>query len=254
MSAISAVIITKNEARNIVRCLASVRRVADEVIVVDAGSTDGTVSLASDLGARVSERAWTNYSDQKNHANALATHPHILSLDADEALSPELEASLLDLKETGIHGAYRVARRTNYCGHWVRHGGWYPDAKVRLFPRSGTFWEGEHVHETLVLPPGTAIHPLKGDLLHYSYHTVQDHRERIERYSTLHAEAMYAAGKRAGVFKRLLAPPVKFLQGYLLQLGFLDGWAGWTIAVMSARAVRAKYHKLHQLNARGPRS
>ncbi|MCB0790733.1 MAG: glycosyltransferase family 2 protein [Flavobacteriales bacterium] len=244
---ISAVIITHNEAHNISRCLEAAARVADELIVVDAESTDGTVAIAGSSGARVTVRAWTNYSDQKNFANDLARGPYILSLDADEVLGDELTADILRQKATGLHGAYRLKRLTNYCGQWVRHGGWYPDAKVRLFPKQGVRWEGDHVHEILALPSGTAITDLKGDLLHFSYRSVDDHRDRIDRYSTLHAKALFAKGRGGGPVKRLLAPLVKFAQGYILQGGFRDGWAGWTIAVMSSRAVRLKYEKLDAL-------
>lgn len=247
MARLSVVIITRNEERNIGRCLAPLEGLADEVVVVDAESTDRTRTIAEGHGARVVVRAWTNYSEQKNHANSLAQHPWILSLDADEVLSEGLKAELLAHKAQGFQGAYRMKRLTNYCGSWVRHGGWYPDAKVRLFPRQGTRWEGEHVHETLVLPPGTPITDLRHDLLHYSYHSVQDHEERIERYSTLHAQALHARGRHAGWVKRHLAPGFKFVQGYLLQGGFLDGKAGWTIARLSARAVRLKYLKLQRL-------
>ena len=166
---ISAVIITHNEAHNISRCLEAAARVADELIVVDAESTDGTVAIAGSSGARVTVRAWTNYSDQKNFANDLARGPYILSLDADEVLGDELTADILRQKATGLHGAYRLKRLTNYCGQWVRHGGWYPDAKVRLFPKQGVRWEGDHVHEILALPSGTAITDLKGDLLYLAH-------------------------------------------------------------------------------------
>ncbi|MCB0770809.1 MAG: glycosyltransferase family 2 protein [Flavobacteriales bacterium] len=247
MTGISAVIITRNEAHNIERCIASLTGVVDEVVVVDAESTDNTRELASAMGARVIVRPWTNYSDQKNHANELASSAFILSMDADEALSGALRASLMKVIDQGPEGAYRFSRLTNHCGHWVRHGGWYPDAKVRLFPRTGTRWEGEHVHETLALPPNTAITDLQGDLLHFSYPTIASHEERIERYSTLHAEGMHARGKKAGPVKRWLSPVAKFIQGYFLQLGFLDGRAGWRIATLSARAVFLKYRKLHAM-------
>lgn len=248
MTGISAVIITRNEAHNIERCIASLTGVVDEVVVVDAESTDSTRDLASAMGARVIVRPWTNYSDQKNHANDQVASPYILSMDADEALSGALRTSLLKVIASGPNGAYRFSRLTNYCGHWVKHGGWYPDPKVRLFPRVGTRWEGEHVHETLALPPDTAITDLPGDLLHYSYPTITSHEERIERYSTLHAEGMHARGKKAGPVKRWLSPIAKFVQGYLFQFGFLDGWAGWKIATLSARAVFLKYRKLHALD------
>jgi (heptosyl)LPS beta-1,4-glucosyltransferase len=248
MTGISAVIITRNEAHNIERCIASLNGVVDEVIVVDAESTDNTRELASALGARVVVRPWTNYADQKNFANDLAKSRYILSMDADEAFSEDLKTSLLEVIKTGLTGAYRFSRLTNYCGRWVHHGGWYPDAKVRLFVKDGTRWEGEHVHEILVLPPDTRITDLKGDLLHYSYPTIASHEERIERYSTLHAEGMRARGKKAGPVKRWLSPVAKFVQGYILQLGFLDGRAGWNIATLSARAVFLKYRKLNALN------
>lgn len=244
---LSAVIITHNEERNIGRCLASIRGIVDEVVVVDSHSTDATRAIAEQAGARVVVRGWTNYSDQKNHANSLATHSYILSLDADESLSDALASAIRDVMRNEPHGAYSFNRLTNYCGHWVRHGGWYPDVKVRLFPRGGTRWEGEHVHEVLRLPEGTAITHLRGDLLHHSYHSLQDHRSRIQRYSDLHARDMHASGRRPALWKTWLSPLAKFIQGYLLQGGFLDGKAGWHIATLSAWAVHLKYRKLQQL-------
>jgi glycosyltransferase involved in cell wall biosynthesis len=247
MQSLSAVIITRNEARNIGPCLRALQGVCDEVVVVDAESTDNTRAIAEGHGARVTVRAWTDYSNQKNFANGLATHDLVLSLDADEVLSPELRASILEVKRDGAQGAYSMHRLTNYCGSWVRHGGWYPDTKVRLFDRRQARWEGAHVHETLALAPGTPITLLKGDLLHYSYHTIADHETRIERYSDLHARKMLAEGRQAGVVKLWLSPAAKFLQGYLLQGGFLDGRAGYDIARLSARAVHLKYAKLNAL-------
>ncbi|MBK9628786.1 MAG: glycosyltransferase family 2 protein [Flavobacteriales bacterium] len=187
MTGISAVIITRNEAHNIERCIVSLKGLVDEVIVVDAESTDATHTIAEQAGAQVIIRAWTDYTDQKNFANAKAKSPYILSMDADEAVSPVLRASLLTAISAGLKGAYQVDRLTNYCGTWVRHGGWYPDPKVRLFAKADACWEGTHVHEELRLKNGTPITALKGDLLHYSYPTVQSHADRIERYSELHA-------------------------------------------------------------------
>jgi len=247
MDPLSAVIITRNEARNIGRCLKALEGVCEELVVVDAESTDDTRGIAERHGARVVVRAWTDYSDQKNHANGLATHPYVLSLDADEELSPALRASILAAKQEGFRGAYSMHRLTNYCGTWVRHGGWYPDTKVRLFDRRTTHWAGAHVHETLELAPGTTVTFLEGDLLHYSYPSIPDHLERIERYSDLHARKLLASGKKAGPVKLWGSPIAKFLQGYVLQLGFLDGRAGWDIARLSARAVHLKYAKLNAL-------
>ncbi|MBK6883287.1 MAG: glycosyltransferase family 2 protein [Flavobacteriales bacterium] len=247
MTGISAVIITRNEAHNIERCIVSLKGLVDEVIVVDAESTDATHTIAEQAGAQVIIRAWTDYTDQKNFANAKAKSPYILSMDADEAVSPVLRASLLTAISAGLKGAYQVDRLTNYCGTWVRHGGWYPDPKVRLFAKADACWEGTHVHEELRLKNGTPITALKGDLLHYSYPTVQSHADRIERYSELHARKLLATGKRVGPFKRWFAPVVKFIQGYVFRLGFLDGKAGWSIATLSARAVSLKYTKLERL-------
>ena len=247
MQGFSAVIITFNEERNLGRCIASVQGLADEVIVVDSESTDRTRAIAEELGARVLVRKWTDYSDQKNFANQQASQAYIFSLDADEEVSSALRGSLLAAKSAGLQDAYSMHRLTNYCGHWVRHGGWYPDTKVRLFPKSAVRWEGEFVHETLGLEKGLPITLVKGDLLHYSYVSVQDHEARIQRYSELHAKKFFAAGKRAGFVKLWLSPIAKFLQGYVFQLGILDGWAGWKIAALSAKAVHLKYDKLNRL-------
>lgn len=249
MTGISAVIITRNEAHNLNRCIVALTGVVDEIIVVDAESTDATRHIAETGGARVIVRKWTDYSDQKNFANAQARGPYILSLDADEVLSPELTASIREELRKGLKGAYRLNRLTNYCGAWVRHGGWYPDAKVRLFPKEGTRWEGEHVHEELKLARGTIVRPLRGDLLHYSYRSVEDHLARLERYSDLHARKMLAEGKHPGALKRFFSPTVKFIQTYLLKLGLLDGLAGWRIARYSAHGVKLKYAKLAALRA-----
>lgn len=249
---VSVVVITLNEAANIGRCLASVQGVADEVIVLDSGSSDNTCALAEAAGASVHTQPWAGYAAQKNAANALAKGPYILSLDADEALSPKLYDNLLALRNAGLRGAYRFNRATNYCGTWVKHGGWYPDAKVRLFPKEGSCWIGDHVHETLELDPALAITQLPGDLLHWSYRDRADHLERIERYSSLHAQKMFEAGKHATWVKRHLSPIAKFVQGYLFQAGFLDGQAGWWIAVLSAQAVRMKYAKLHAMQHGDP--
>jgi (heptosyl)LPS beta-1,4-glucosyltransferase len=244
---LSAVIITHNEEKNIARCITSLTGVVDEVIVVDSESTDGTRAIAAQGGARVSIRPWTGYSDQKNHANSLARGRFILSMDADEGLSPELATSIKAARHRGLEGAYSLARLTNYCGTWVKHGGWYPDTKIRIFPKDAARWEGEHVHEELRLDAGVLITHLSGDLLHWSYTSLEDHRQRIRRYSDLHARKLFAGGKRAGLVKRWLSPVAKFIQGYVLQAGFLDGTAGWNIARLSAWSVFLKYDKLRGL-------
>ena len=248
---ISVVIITFNEERNIARCITSVQEVADEVIVVDSGSTDTTVNIATAHGASVTQRAWTNYSDQKNFANGLAKGRFILSLDADEALSEELRTAIREAKKNGLHGAYSMARLTNYCGTWIRHGGWYPDIKVRLFPKGGARWNGEYVHETLRPDPDLPTTLLKGDLLHYSFYTVEQHERQAEQFARLAAKALHARHKPSSLLRILFSPVSRFLQGYLLHGGFLDGKAGYTIARISARAKRLKYTELARLNRQG---
>lgn len=244
---LSAVIITQDEEANIVRCITSLADVVDEVVVVDSGSTDRTVELAREHGATVTHRPWTNYSDQKNFANGLAQGRFILSVDADEALSPALREGILRARQQGLSGAYSLARMTNYCGSWIRHGGWYPDIKVRLFPKGKARWEGVFVHETLRLDPGLAITRLKGDLLHYSYTSISDHIRQVDLFTTIGAKGLHERGKRPGFVKLFLSPVAKFIGDYLLRGGFRDGWHGFVIARISAHATFLKYAKLRQL-------
>ncbi|MEM6766151.1 MAG: glycosyltransferase family 2 protein [Bacteroidota bacterium] len=245
MSKISAVIITKNEADNIQRCISSLEGVADEVLVLDAYSEDETVEIATSLGARCIQREWVGFAASKNYANSLATHPYILSLDADEALSEALRASLLKEKAL-LAGAYTFNRLTNYCGKWVRHGGWYPDVKLRLFPKQAANWQGDFVHEKLVLKKDVPTSHLSGDILHYSITSVEDHLERINRYSSLAAEDMFNKGKKGGWIKRWLSPGLRFLKMYLLKGGFLDGYEGYLISKFSAFSTYLRYVKLRE--------
>ncbi len=244
---LSVVIITFNEERNIVRCLRSVHGIADEVVVVDSGSTDRTVELARMEQARVVHRDWTQYSTQKNFADSLATHPFILSLDADEALSSELRTSLLQAKAAGFRGAYAMNRLTNYCGTWIKHGGWYPDRKVRLFPSEKAQWDGGAVHEKLVLEKDLPCTQLKGDLLHYSYYSISEHVHQADHFTSIAARSMHKRGLHAGVVKLFLSPVATFFSGYLQRGGFRDGWHGLVIARISAFATFLKYAKLRQL-------
>lgn len=243
---ITAVIITNNEERNIARCLESLRGIADEVIVVDSGSTDQTEAICHTLGATFIRQEWLGYSAQKNFGNSRAAHDWILSLDADEALSDILHGAILHHKKNGLQGAFRFNRLTNYCGHWVRHCGWYPDKKTRLFHRQQARWEGQFVHEELVVQAGISVTDLPGDLLHYSYYTVQEHRERSLKYARLGAEKI-AAKKSTSFLKPHLSAATRFVQMYLLKAGFLDGWAGWKIATITAKETFMKYSLARKL-------
>ncbi len=241
MKQLSAVIITHNEERNIARCLASLRGVADEVVVVDSHSTDATQRICEEMGARFMQRTWDGYAAQRNFAMEQAAQDWILAIDADEELSPELRASLLNEKAEGGHMNFTFNRKTNYCGQWIHHSGWYPDTKFRLFDRRECRWEGL-VHETLTRPK-SGIRHLKGDLLHYSYSTISEHRERTDRYATLGAQELLRQGKRPSLLRMVFSPVVKFLKFYVVNLGFLDGRYGLVIAWMSAKGTYLKYSR-----------
>lgn len=250
MEQISAIIITQNEERNIGRCLESLAGVADEIIVVDSGSTDGTEAICRKAGVHFEHHDWEGYSGQKNYANSLATKPWILSIDADEALSPTLRESLLALKQQGPepNTIYFINRLTNYCGHWIRHCGWYPDQKCRLWPNGAVEWEGE-VHEELRhLQTHLVSATLDGDLLHYSYYSVADHAARQVRYATLAAKKAHAAGKKASAPAVWLRPGWTFFRNYIFKGGFLDGKAGYTVCRMSAFYTFIKYALLREYN------
>jgi glycosyltransferase involved in cell wall biosynthesis len=231
---LSAVIITLNEERNIGRCLRSLEGVADEMVVVDSGSTDSTADICREMGAHFHHNPWPGYGPQRTHATGLTVHGNIIVLDADEALSDELRQSLLQWKENGAPGAFRFNRLSNYCGHWVRHSGWYPDRKFRMFPKGKAHWTDDRVHERLLtdLPIGH----MKGDLLHYTCYTVDEHRERATRYAKLAAEQRVEQGKRGSLLRGAVRAITRFIKIFFFKRGFLDGNAGWNIAVISAGA------------------
>lgn len=249
MKGLSVVIITKNEERNIGRAIDSVADIADEIIVLDSHSDDNTEAICLDRNVRFEKRDWEGYSATKNYANGLAQYDYIFSLDADEAVSPALLTSIKSAKSEGFQGTYTMNRLTNYCGSWIKHSGWYPDVKLRIFPRQGTSWEGAYVHEELKFDTALSNMHLDGDLEHYSYYSKTEHRERADRYSILTAQKMHAAGKQAGPFKPILSAFARFMSMYFFKLGFLDGAAGWNIAVISAKSNVLKYKELRRLSS-----
>lgn len=242
---ISAVIITRNEERRIATCLSSLQGVVDEIVVIDSGSTDKTEEICKKHGAHFEFREWEGYSSAKNYGNEIAASDYILSIDADEALSQELRASLLAIKDK-LRGAYSFSRLTSYCGKWIRHGAWYPDIKIRLFAKGVANWQGS-VHEKLVLQDPTQLTKLKGDLLHYSIESISDQIAKINQYSTIMADQMFAKGKKASWVKLLLSPIARFIRMYLVQGGFRDGFLGFVIARNSAFSTFLRYAKLRQL-------
>ena len=249
MNAISAIIITQNEERNIGRCLESLAGVADEIIVVDSGSTDNTEAICRKAGAHFEHHDWEGYSGQKNYANSLAACPWILSIDADEAISPTLRESMLAWKqEEQQQGVYRFNRLTNYCGHWIHHCGWYPDPCTRLFPKDAARWDGL-VHEQLTFTSHLSPFTLKGILLHYSYYSVEEHAKRQLHYATLAARKAHEAGKKVGAAGVWLRPKWNFFRNYILKGGILDGHAGYTVCRMSAYYTFLKYALLRELDS-----
>ncbi len=253
MSKISAVVITLNEERNIGRCLESLMPVVDEVVVVDSFSTDRTQALCEQYGTRFITHEWEGYVATKNYANTLASNDFILSIDADEALSPELAASIKTLKDGPLEGkAFSMNRLMNYCGRWIRHGGWYPDTKVRLFDRRSARWTGHKVHETLSLPEGTSVVHLEGDLLHYSFYTPEEHRRQAEKFAALAAEEMKEQGKRPGLGTACLHTGWKFFRDFVFKAGFLDGRTGFEISKTNAYGVWYKYNKVRKANRNRP--
>lgn len=245
---ISATIITLNEERNIERCIQSLKEVADEIVVLDSFSTDKTEEICRAAGVRFEQRKWEGYSASKNYLNNLASNDYILSIDADEALDQKLSEAFLAIKETQTSHVYSVNRLTNYCGKWIRHSGWYPDVKTRLFPKKDSFWEGEFVHEELVYPEGLETIQLEGHLEHYSYYSYVGHRERADKYSALTAQKMFHKGRKASVLKPYLSALARFVSMYLFKAGFLDGKMGFKIAQISAQSNVFKYKELRRLH------
>lgn len=248
MTGLSAVIITKNEERNIGRCIRSLKDVADDIVVVDSGSTDRTEDICKKENVRFHFHEWEGYKEQKNFANSLAKHPLILSIDADEALSDELRASILEVKENPQADGYEVNRLTNYCGKWIHNSGWYPDRKLRLFNRDKFEWGGEKIHETVIpLQEHNIISRLHGDLLHYSYYTISEHISQANHFTDLTAELAVEKGKQSGLIKILFSPVFKFIRDYFFKLGFLDGYYGYIICRISSQATFLKYSKIRQI-------
>jgi glycosyltransferase involved in cell wall biosynthesis len=247
MIRLSAVIITLNEERNLARCLNSVKRVADEIIVVDSMSTDNTVQIAESFGAIVYQHSFAGFVEQKRKATEYANNDWIISIDADEEVNPELEQCIIDLKEHGPrHDAYKLSRLTNYCGKWIKHSGWYPDRLIRIFNKNKGSWHGETVHESWQSHEGSTTGMLKGQLLHYSYTTITQHVKKIEKYTELGARDAVKNGKDCSLLKLIIVPNWKFFAYYIIRLGILDGYYGFIICKLESYASFVKYAKIRQ--------
>jgi len=249
---ISSVIITYNEEKRLEPALKSLSGVAEEIIVVDRYSDDDTVKIAKKYTDRVIQRKWTNFADQKNFANGKAKFSWILSLDADERLSPKLKEEIIQLKEQepGCSG-FSMPREVFYLGRWIRHSGWYPDRKIRLFQKEKARWEGEYVHEELVIEG--KVKKLNGSIHHFTYRNIADHLRRINTFSDLGAQKLYAQNNKCRWYHLLFLPFFRFLRAYILKVGFLDGFAGFIISVLDAYSVFARYAKLKEIWKKGER-
>ncbi len=244
---LSAVIITFNEERNIQRCLESLIKVADEIVVIDSFSKDRTEEICRSFDVKFIQNPFEGHIQQKNVAIQAASNDWILSLDADEALTPELQESLIKVKENQEFKGYRFNRLTNYCGHWVKFCGWYPDTKTRLIHRDFGKWEGVNPHDRLELQDNFPVGFLEGDLLHYSYYTREDHLKQIEYFGDIAAKELFRSGGRSSWLKISIKTIAQFFKSYILKQGFRDGATGFTISRLSAYATYRKYLKLLNL-------
>ena len=245
MPGVTATIITLNESANLAAALESVRW-ADEIIVVDAESTDDTVAVARRYTDRVTVRPWPGYIDQKNFAAAQASHDWIFSLDADERVTPALADEIRALVAAGPACAgFRVPRVSRYLGRWIRSTDWYPDYQLRLYDRRRAKWAGRHVHES-VRAEGE-VGRLRADLEHYPYRDVSHHLRTIDRYSSLAARQLFEDGRRTGPLRIVLHADAAFLRNYLLRGGFRDGTAGLIVSMLNAYYVLLKFVKLWEM-------
>ncbi len=247
---ISATIITLNEAEHI-RLACESLSWADEIVVVDSGSTDETRGIAAACGARVVENSWPGFAAQKQFAAEQAAHDWIFSLDADERVSEELRSSILalrELEEGQLADGYSIARRAFYMGRWIRGGGWYPDRQLRLYNKTRGRWQGPHIHESVKLNQGARVAELAGDILHYPGGDAAEHHRLIgERYAPLGARQMFEQGRRTSPLKIALVGPATFARSFILKGGFRDGLAGFSIARFAAHHAFLKYLMLWEL-------
>ncbi len=246
MKPLSVVIISKNEEKNIARCLASVSW-ADEIILIDSQSQDATVSIAQEYGAKVYSPEWKGYGAAKKEGVRRAAGDWILSIDADEEISPELRDEIKSILRDDVHcGGYYLKRKTLFLGRWIKHCGWYPDYVLRLFRKSKGDFDGAFVHEKVVVDG--EIGYLQNELLHYSYPTLEEYFRKFDWYTTLGARETVRKGITAGWFDIVVKPPLSFVSRYILRQGFRDGLEGFLVSVLSSIAVMVKYAKAREMH------
>jgi glycosyltransferase involved in cell wall biosynthesis len=245
MNRLTVCIVAQNEGRNLARVLKSVQGIADEIVVVDGGSTDRTPEIAREFRARVFERAFTNHADQKNYAASLSTNDWIFLLDADEEISEELRESLQSWKQSVAEfSVYEMPRLTWYLGAWIHHSRWYPDWQRRVYRRDQASFSGA-IHSALRFTG--PVGKLRGDLLHYTIRTFAEHEAKLDKYTSAIAQEMFDQGRRNWRGAMWLATPWSWIHHFFLGRGFMDGYRGALIAQMAARGVRLKFAKLGRL-------
>ncbi len=244
---LSVVIITFNEERNISRCIKSVKEIADDIVIVDSFSTDKTKDICLQLNVRFIENKFSGHIEQKNFAITQAKYPYILSLDADEALDETLKSEIAFAKNNWQYDGYKMNRLTNYCGKWIRHCGWYPDTKLRLWDSRKGKWKGINPHDKYELNENSNIKHLKGNILHYSYYTIEEHYKQLDYFSNISANAMFEIGKKSNLFLLLIKPIAKFIKAYFIKMGFLDGKYGFIISKLMSYETYLKYKRLLEL-------
>lgn len=248
MPGLSVVIITYNEERNIGRCLESVKAIADEIVVLDSFSTDRTEEICKAHGAKFVQHRFDGHIEQKNRAITLAKYPFILSLDADEAPDETLLREINRVKTKQDADGYTMNRLTNYCGQWIHHCGWYPDTKLRLWDSRKGEWRGTNPHDRYEMTaPGARVEHLQGNILHYSYYTVEEHYRQADKFSSIAAQAAFQRGKKSGTVLAAIKCAAKFIRNYVINAGFLDGRYGYIICRISAYETWQKYTKLRDL-------
>src|SRR2546421_6630560 len=247
MGKLSAVIITFNEEKNIGRCIDSVRKIADEIIVLDSFSSDQTVAIARKKGAIVHQEKFTGYIEQKNKALDHSTHPYVLCLDADEAIDEELEQEIIEAKNAFQFEGYSMNRSTCYCGKFIKHGSWYPDVKLRLFNINAGSWGGINPHDKVLLKTNARTKHLRGNILHYSYNNLEEHISQNNKFSTIAAASYFKKGKRSNWLRMIINPAWAFIYSYFVRLGLLDGFYGFVIAKNIAHLTFMKYYKLYAM-------
>lgn len=241
---LTTVIITFNEEANIERCLKAVLPISDEIIVIDSFSRDNTVDICKKFNVKVVQKQWEGYSAAKNYASEIAENEWILSVDADEVVSPPLALAISNILKNPVYKVYKILRLNNYCGRWIKYGGWHKEFRKRLYNKSYVKWNDNEVHEDIEVKENLPVGKIDENLLHYSYRSISEHRVKTEKYATLSAREMFRKGKKPSYFKLLFSPAFKFIKDYIFRCGFMDGYYGYIIARENAFYTMQKYSKL----------